>query len=101
MDPLSVKFPTGDAALRAALRREGVRPEAIDARLLYTGVSWTLHITCRGLEHRWVKQLPPEDLRADTAWDELCELIAQDVARRLDTPTAPRERGRSFDPSGD
>lgn len=80
------RFPAGDAALRAALRRERVKPELVDARLLYTGVSWSLHVSCPTANYRRVAQLPPEDLRVDTAWGELCESIAEDLARRLEAP---------------
>jgi hypothetical protein len=83
MDRLSARFPAGDSALRAALRREHVQPELLDLSLAYTGVSWSLHVTCASLGYRRVEQLPPEDLRVDTAWGELCEAIALDVAERF------------------
>lgn len=82
MDPLVSRFPAGDAVLRAALRRHGVTPSGVDARLQYTGVSWSLHVVCEAVAYRRVEPLPPETLRADTAWGELCESIASDVARR-------------------
>lgn len=83
IDRLASRFPTGDAALRAALRRERIRPELVDLRLAYTGVSWTLHVTCSTAGYRRIEQLAPEELRADTAWGELCESIAMDLARKI------------------
>lgn len=83
LDRLGARFPKGEAVLREALRREGVRPERVDLRLAYTGVSWTLHVTCPEVNYRRVAQLAPEDLRADTAWGELCDSIGEDVARAL------------------
>ena len=75
--------------LRAALRREGVRPEAVEARLLYTGVSWSLQVTCTATGYRRVAQLAPEHLRADTAWGELCESIAEELAVQLSPGGGP------------
>ena len=83
MDPLANRFPSGEKVLRAALRREGIRPELVDARLLYTGVSWSVHVTCRDARYNRVAQLAPEHLRADTAWSELCESIAEELGQRL------------------
>lgn len=91
MEKLAVKFPGGDAVLRSALRREGVRDDTVDARLLYTGVSWSLHVTCGSAAYTRVAQLAPEHLRADTAWGELCESIAEELAGRL--RTGPRAEG--------
>lgn len=83
MDRLTARFPSGDAVFRAALRREQVRPELVDLGLVYTGVSWTLHVTCATAGYRRVEQLPPEDLRVDTAWTELCDSVAEELAHRL------------------
>ncbi len=82
-DPLGARFPAGEAVLRAALRRERIPPEIVDLRLAYTGVSWSLHVSCSSAGYRRVAQLAPEDLRADTAWTELCESIAEDLADRI------------------
>ncbi|MDQ6846045.1 MAG: hypothetical protein M3019_00440 [Candidatus Dormibacteraeota bacterium] len=83
IDPLGARFPAGEAVMRAALRREQVSPELVDLRLAYTGVSWSLHVTCASAGYRRVAQLPPEALRADTAWSELCESVAEDLAGRI------------------
>ena len=69
--------------MRAALRREQIPAETVDLRLAYTGVSWSLHVSCASAGYRRVAQLPPEALRADTAWDELCESVAEDLAERI------------------
>ncbi|MFN2569666.1 MAG: hypothetical protein ABR564_08730 [Candidatus Dormibacteria bacterium] len=81
MDALHSRFPTGEAVFRRALRREGLRPEDVDARLLYTGVSWSLHVSSTTLGFRRAVQLAPEHLRADTAWGETCESIAEELGR--------------------
>lgn len=89
MDRLGARFPTGEATLRAALKRERVPVEDVELGLAYTGVSWSLHVTAKRLGYRRVAQLAPEDLRADTSWLELCDSIAEelaDLARR--TPPA-------------
>lgn len=82
-DPLGARFPAGEAVLRSALRRERVPPELVDLRLAYTGVSWSLHVTCASAAYRRVAQLAPEDLRADTAWSELCDSIAEELAEKM------------------
>lgn len=82
-DPLGARFPAGEAVMRAALRRERIPREIVDLRLAYTGVSWSLHVTCGSAGYRRVAQLAPEDLRADTAWSELCESIAEELAARI------------------
>lgn len=97
-DPLGSRFPTGEAVLRSALRRERVPPELVDLRLAYTGVSWSLHVTCAAAGYRRVAQLAPEDLRADTAWSELCDSIAEELAERMargrrDSETQAQPRG--------
>lgn len=79
MDRLGARFPTGEATLRAALKRERVPLEAVDLGLEYTGVSWTLHVNASRFRYRRVAQLAPEDLRADTAWIELCDSIAEEL----------------------
>lgn len=94
MEPLGVRFPAGDKTMRAALRREGVRPELVDLRLAYTGVSWSLHVSCPAVGYRRVEQLAPEDLRADTAWCELCDAIAEDLARRIAASPAEGDLGQ-------
>lgn len=83
MEQLNVRFPAGDAVMREVLRREGIRPDLVDLRLGYTGVSWSLHVRCPSAAYQRVSQLAPEDLRADTAWTELCESIATELAERL------------------
>lgn len=82
MVPLGIRFPAGEASLHRALRRRHLRPEDVEARLLYTGVSQSLHISCPRLGLRTSIQLPPEDLRADTAWGEMCEELAEELSRR-------------------
>ncbi len=98
-DPLGARFPAGEAVLRAALRRERIAPESVDLRLAYTGVSWSLHVSCPSAGYRREKQLPPEDLRADTAWGELCESIAEDLAARI-ARIRQDEQDREFRESG-
>ena len=90
-DRLGDRFPTGEKTLREALRRERVPVDGVELSLEYTGVSWSLHVNAPRLGYRRVAQLAPEDLRADTAWMELCDSIAEelgDLARR-----APRQSG--------
>lgn len=99
MDPLGARFPAGEAVMRAALRRERVPADLVDLRLAYTGVSWSLHVTCGSAGYRREAQLAPEDLRADTAWAELCESIAEDLASRIATRAQDDER-RESRPSG-
>lgn len=79
MDRLGARFPTGEATLRAALKRERVPLDAVELGLAYTGVSWTLHVTASRFKYRRIVQLAPEDLRADTAWIELCDSIAEEL----------------------
>ncbi|MHB8718266.1 MAG: hypothetical protein ACYDAC_05145 [Candidatus Dormibacteria bacterium] len=86
MEQLNVRFPAGDAVMREVLRREGVRPDLVELRLAYTGVSWSLHVRCPSVSYQRVSQLAPEDLRADTAWMELCESIAAELAERTRRP---------------
>jgi hypothetical protein len=91
MDRLGDRFPAGERALKDALRRERVPLDGVELGLGYTGVSWSLHVEAPRLGYRRVAQLAPEDLRADTAWLELCDSIAEelgDLARR-----APRQPG--------
>src|SRR5487761_1700406 len=99
MDQLSSRFPAGVAVMRSALRREHIRPELVDLRLGYTGVSWSLHVTCPSANYRRIDQLPPEDLRADTAWGELCESIAEDLARTIER-ALPRPGPDAAGPQG-
>ena len=80
MDRLGDRFPTGEQALKAALRRERVPVDEVQLGLGYTGVSWSLHVSAPRLGYRRVAQLAPEDLRADTAWIELCDSIAEELA---------------------
>jgi len=82
-DRLGARFPAGEAVMLAALRREGIPPGIVDLRLAYTGVSWSLHVICANAGYRRVAQLPPEDLRADTSWGELCDSVAEDLAARM------------------
>lgn len=91
MDPLGARHPALEAALHRALRRSRIPPDDVDARLLYTGVSQSLQVSCPSLGFRRVIQLPPEDLRPDTAWGEMCEALADDLARlRHRAGSAPR-----------
>jgi len=92
MDPLGARFPAGETVFRRALRREGLRPEDVDARLLYTGVSQSLHVSSARYGFRRVVQLPPEDLRADTAWGEMCDSVAEDLSRLARGSRTPSER---------
>ena len=80
MDRLGARFPTGEATLKAALKRERVPVEAVELGLAYTGVSWTLHVNAPIYGYRRIAQLAPEDLRADTSWIELCDAIADELA---------------------
>lgn len=89
MDRLGARFPTGEATLKAALKRERVPVEDVELGLAYTGVSWTLHVNAPAFGYRRIAQLAPEDLRADTAWMELCESIAEELAT-LARKTPPR-----------
>ena len=96
MDRLGDRFPAGERTLKEALRRERVPVDGVELGLGYTGVSWSLHVNAPGLGYSRVRQLAPEDLRADTSWLELCDQIAEelsDLARR-----APR---RPSDPKVD
>lgn len=89
MDRLGARFPTGETTLRAALKRERVPVDAVQLGLGYTGVSWSLHVTAPRFGYRRVVQLAPEDLRADTAWLEICDSIAEELgarARQAGTP---------------
>lgn len=93
LDRLGDRFPTGEQALKAALKRERVPIDDVQLGLGYTGVSWSLHVTAPRLGYRRVTQLAPEDLRADTSWVELCDSIAEELgmlARRM-----PRDQQRS------
>lgn len=80
MDRLGSRFPTGEATLKAALKRERVPVDGVQLGLAYTGVSWTLHVDAPALGYRRVAQLAPEDLRADTSWLELCDSIAEELS---------------------
>ena len=90
LDRLGDRFPTGEQTLKEALRRERVPIDDVQLGLGYTGVSWSLHVTAPRLGYRRVAQLAPDELRADTAWHELIDSIAEELgmlARR-----SPRER---------
>jgi hypothetical protein len=97
-DRLGARFPAGETVLRAALVRERIPPEIVDLRLGYTGVSWSLHVICSSAGYRREAQLAPEDLRADTAWGELCESIAEDLAERI-ASRRDEQRGTMRPPS--
>lgn len=93
MDRLGDRFPAGERTLKEALRRERVPLDGVELGLGYTGVSWSLHVNVPRLGYRRVAQLAPEDLRADTAWLELCDQVAEELSEL--SRRAPR---RSSDP---
>lgn len=81
-DTMAKRFPDGLTMLYAALRREGIRREQVDVQLHYYSWSWSLQVICPEYAYRRIQQLPPEDLRADTAFSELCESIAEELGER-------------------
>ena len=80
---MAMRFPTGQTMLNAALRREGVPRDQVDIQLQYYSASWALQVTCPSASYRRIQQLAPEDLKADTAFKELCESIAEELSEKL------------------
>lgn len=80
MDRLGDRFPAGERTLKEALRRERVPLDGVAMGLGYTGVSWSLHVNVPSLRYSVVRQLAPEDLRADTSWLEICDQIAEELS---------------------
>lgn len=77
---INTRFPDGLRMLQATLRREGVPVKKVEIQLLYHSWSWALKVMCPAVSYVTVRQLPPEDLRADTAFSELCDSIAEELS---------------------
>lgn len=83
MSELSRRFPKGYAMLRSALDRERIPLRMVRIDMAYTGVSWGIRVDCDAAGYHRQDVLCPDDLWADTAFGELCQGIAEDLAERL------------------
>ena len=83
MSELTTRFPKGYRMLRQALEREHIPLRLVRMDMIYTGVSWAIRVQCREAEYDRQEVLCPYDLWADTAFGEMCERIAEDLAEVL------------------
>ncbi|HET9051136.1 MAG TPA: hypothetical protein VFO60_05495 [Candidatus Dormibacteraeota bacterium] len=93
MSELTRRFPAGHRMLCDALEREHVPMRLVQMDMLYTGVSWAIRVQCREAAYERQEVLCPYDLWADTAFFEMCESIAQDVAQALANRVVDGDRG--------
>lgn len=83
MSELSRRFPKGHAMLRSALDRERIPLRMVSIDMTYTGVSWGLRVDCDAAGYHRQDVLGPYALSADTAFGELCQRIAEELAESL------------------
>jgi hypothetical protein len=82
-ETMAKRFPEGLRMLRARLERERIRFDMVNVKLHYYSWSWSLEVTCPSISYKFMQQLPPEDLKADTSFAEICERIAEELGDRL------------------
>ena len=83
MSEFTTRFPKGYRMLCQALERERIPLRLVRLDMLYTGVSWAIRVRCADADYDRQDVLCPYDLWADTAFGEMCERIAEDLAGAL------------------